>query len=347
MKPAALPGLVALFVIDPHAGGRDELADVHRLGSERACRVQASLTLELDRLTIDPSEGPHLLEDLEVELRVLTQAEFTDAVGVVEDGVARDLTRSFGPLGEELELVYSSELLDAERATILGEADSALAGREVAFVWNERTGAYDASFADAGDVDEGLLRSLDASLGWEVLLPREPVAEGDAWVVDPAALAPLLMPGGDWGLVLRIEGEDRFAGFDLPELVDLQRAIAAGLEGRVEARYAGRDADDPELGVVEVRMELEADDETGARLADLLTEGSDERAGMLDGLVVDASAEVRGELRWSLAEDAPRAWRAEGDLELAFELRIPAGETWRFEFAGELDQDVVVMPADD
>jgi hypothetical protein len=175
-----------------------------------------------DRLSFHPAADSEVARDYEIEVDV-DQIDISatingqDMSGMIPGDlslmfkVAASVADKFVKTvdGKPIDLIRSYEKLSvAMEAPDTSESDTIdeLEGKRVRFLWNEETGAYDASFYES-EGEERVLAALGADMDLTGVLPAGDVSEGDTWELSPEEQERIVTFGMDPNK-LEQEGED-------------------------------------------------------------------------------------------------------------------------------------------
>ncbi len=339
--------VLSSFTLAALAGGAGEklvFAPAEKSSVDKVFLTELELSLSDFSVLLAGAEPPvpEMTLDTHWKRTVGVQDEYVST----KEGRPGRLQRKFGEITYEME---SEQTIDDEGNTGEGSGSgtSALASKTVRFDWDEGDEEYVKSFVD-GEGDTDLLDGLVEDMDLRVLLPKEEVAEGDEWEVEPTAFLATLIPGGNLSLEVELQrpaGDSRFpiVGIDARTSASMPDFLGETATGKIAARFTGtRDEGGRKLAVIELAVEIQTerdaakvmverwgDDPTGEGVPFTMEEAS--YSFELDG---------EGELVWDLEASRLHSYRldAEAHLTLAEKFRVDAdGEDLAVESKAELE----------
>lgn len=162
--------------------------------------LRSSLVLDGASLVMD---GEHSDVPLAIASTVETRLAVRDTYAEVGGGRSLRLERQYDDLGARAVTTSEAEMTGGGSFEVASA--TALAGRAVRFEWDPAAARHTRRFADEesepDEAEAALLAGLEEDLDFRAFLPSRSVAIGDRWQIDPGAVAALLTPGGDLGLV--------------------------------------------------------------------------------------------------------------------------------------------------
>lgn len=262
----------------------------------RTFESRYSMALESMRMQLDGEEVPaESLGKIELTIAHSERCTVTDSFLAVMPEGPRRLVRTFDDLGGEEHTTFTTEE-GSERTDTRYE--SALTGARVEFTWDAERAAFQPSYAAETSGDAALLVGLEEDMDLRRWLPREPLAVGASWSIEPSAFQGLLDPGGD--LALAPEGQPRAD----TALVDAQ--LRTNLAGEFQGTWTATETvDGVRVARIALRLALTTHAEQPLAPTSLPEGGSGSDR-------IETSFTLQGELRWDLDHGHARALELAG-----------------------------------
>lgn len=243
-------------------------------------------------------------------------------------------------------LSFSRKLDDA---TITGEAAATGDGQEnsqsfelispleeveVLFTWDADEGAYIPTYGEDEEADEDLLDKLEARVDLAFMLPKDEVAEGDEWEIDPKQLASLLIPGGDLGYDTEEGGREEMEGSNEDMDEEAIEAMRSLMMGKVTGTYKG--LNDDGLAEISVKLEIAGEQDFADLIANAVETAIENRGEIPEEMFpefqsfeVSLSLDGQGTLLWDPRAGVVASFSmdAETEIEAGFEVSVPQGES--------------------
>lgn len=317
MKVLLAIGLVGLAAL----AGDDTPRYAPQAGAQLVRTWESRVELELSKweMDLDDQSMDALASGFTMRLEHTRQLELTDLLDKVSDARPERVKRTFAKADAAAKLTLGSN--NGGESSRKFEGKSPLVGETVVF---ERDG--DAwKVAGRPAVGEKLLADLEQDLDLAAWLPPRAVAVGARWEVDARAVDALLRPGGALKLALDASG-DAIGGAEIlgvsPDLLigpfaGVVRAKLMAVEERGGARLA--------------RIELDLDVRAKKDLTEIARDADDAEQEAVGGQteVREAIDELHwvadGELVWDLSAGRMRSLEVDGDLDVAYRLRVRHG----------------------
>lgn len=282
---------------------------------------RTSWTLDSVSQTVAGEEQPvEGLDDFTGEFERLL--EFVDTYSAVAEGELRGLRRQVS-----VAAVSAIMALEIPAGTLYLDFDAASDLEDEVIVFTVDAESGDVSAELESDRQPAALDGVALDADLLALLPGGDGREGDAWSVDPEALASLFMPGGDLSLLPDSASELPGDGMETTDLLAAgQLALAYPFDvrdGSVDAQWVGTVEDE---GRELIRVELTVDLELESDRSELL-------ARMVETAGVDSAREdVELDLQWSLEGEGELLWDAGAGrfdrLTLTLEGTADVAQTW-------------------
>jgi hypothetical protein len=322
-----LPALGAGFAFTLGGAG-EEIA----FRPESGARVTKTFTLtgefELDDLSlmVNGQDVSGMMPPVELSMKQRTTVEVTDVYRSFANGRLLELVRTYDVLAGSMDMLVSPAP-DEEMPEM--DSVSALEGRTVVFRWNADKDEYERSFeGEEGDAE--LLEDLDEDMDLRTFLPEGEIEVGDSWTVPLAALATIVMPGGNLGFRpedMTIDDgahekfEELFGGFG-ERFADL-------LEGDCTCTYKGtREEDGTRVAEIEIDLAIGTTIDLSEMLDELIRTALED-GGMgemiqfsIDGADLNLDFDGEGTLLWSLAAGRARAFHLSGDAIVGMDMVV-------------------------
>lgn len=194
-----------------------------------------------------------------------------------------------------------------------------LRGHSAVFTWVEEEGEYGRYCDSIEELDEDVLGELRADLDLAFLLPAEPAAPGQGWLVAPEALIDLFGRSGTLPYKL-VPGKDDFLlrALDSGVAGALDQAFGGTAEGAVQVTFRElRESDAGRIAVLDLACNVQYERDRTAyvqakTVRQEVREGIEYRRAFLR-----LAVEGQGEVLWNLDENRPEGLSFEG-LETAY-----------------------------
>lgn len=264
-----------------------------------------------------------MMPEMELNVTVVNEYEITDEYVSVQDGMPREIERSFDSLTMDTEMAMEIDMMgQIQSEEIPMSATSELEGTTVTFKWDADEEEYVVSFTD-GEGDEDLLEGLTADMDLRSLLPDGEVDVDDEWEVDISAFSAVLAPSGN--LKLLPENVDAGMMGMNSNFGSMSDWFQEEVSGEVTATFRGtRESEDgTPLGVIEVVIEIE----NAVDMTDMILEAMEEaelppevQDMEIDHMDIEVAVEAEGTLLWNLEEGRAQSFSLSGDFEFTMDM---------------------------
>ena len=329
-----LPALLAVPFVSVRA---PELRFAPAEGTTLRYSLDQDMELKLveasQRFVVDGEE--HASDDGDVPDITITEHEhqaYADIYTKAKDGRPQRIERRYEELASTR--AQSGSTPDGEDIDEKEDRSSDLEGADVVFAWDEDASEWKKSFGEASaDRDEDLLEGIEAEVFFAELLPKDDVAVGATWEIDPRTFLEATSPGG------QIPWDD-----DTPD-DDTNDKMLEAVEGSVTAELVGfADEGGTRLATIRFRAELssEFDDSPSAE------ELEEVEFDITVEQTLKIELELEGELVWDVKAGHARSSNLEGSVVLTVHGRQEVSGEMSFEiethqsFEGELKVRVAI-----
>ncbi|QDV08888.1 hypothetical protein Poly30_44430 [Planctomycetes bacterium Poly30] len=315
----SVPAVALSFLVGFSGSSTDKIAFTPAEGVTVTKTFTTTTTMEMDDMTALMNGGPSPMPEMEMSMEMAQSVTVTDEYVSMADGKPKKLARTFDAIGSDLEMEVNA---GGQAQSPNGSGSSPLEGSTVVFTWNAETEEYEIAFAEGEEGDVDLLEGLKENMDLRGLLPKEELAEGDAYDIDLSAFVDILSPGGNLKLEMEIDGEAAGSGMDPEMMTDFSKFFEDLLEGSATGKYVGtRDVDGVKVAVIELNVEIDASADMAELAAESMGDEMPEGIEMsIDHVDVEMSYSGTGELLWNMSKGVIHSFEMNADMEMNMDM---------------------------
>lgn len=307
----AVPALLAFTTIAP-----ETISFAPKAGTTVTKTFTTVTEMELEDAEVLMGGQPAPIGEAEMAMESTLSITVSDTYGPMADGQLEKLSRTFDSIGHETEMDMTMGM--AQEMAV--EGTSPLEGKTVEFVWNEKDGEYEITFAEGEEGEPEDLEGLDIEMDLTGLLPDEDISVGESYEIDTMALAQIISPGGDPAFEMEVDGSaggGPVPGADPGQMGDFSAFFQDTLEGDASGKLVEiRDADGVKVAVIELEFDVTGSADLTEMVAESMQNNDELPPGVsmdVDRMEMAMTYEAKGELLWNLDAGHVHSLEIEGD----------------------------------
>lgn len=287
---------------------------------QRTFETRAEMTLDSMDMKMNGQAPPMMPEmdmTLTTEVTTVVEDEFTS----VKDGRVQRLKRLFSDLGMQNDMAMEMDMMGQTQSQDMSSgATSELEGKSVLFVRDADSGEFKARWPEGAEGKDELLKGLEEDMDLRAFLPKDAVAEGQRWEIDPVAMISVMAAGGD----LKLVPDDMDA--NEMQMMGPQGSMsdwfAEGLSGTLAGVFEGiREEDGRKLAAIRITFDVKNAVDLTEMMESAMDNMPPEMGGMeFDHMDMEIAYEGEGLLLWDLGRGLAHSFETSGDFGMLMDM---------------------------
>lgn len=288
---------------------------------QRTFETRAEMTLDSMDMKMNGQAPPMGMPEMDMTMTTKVMTVVEDEFTAVADGRLQRLKRHYSDIGMQTDMAMDMEMMGQTQSQNQNSAASSeLEGKSVLFVRDAESGEFKPRWPEGVDGDDDLLTGLTEDMDLRAFLPKDAVAEGQRWEIDPTAMISAMSSGGDLKLVPEeMEANDMQMMGPQGSMSDW---FAEGLSGTVAAVFEGiREEDGRKLAVIRITFDVKNAVDM-SEMMETAMESMPPEAGEMefDHMDLEIAYEGEGLLLWDLDRGIGRSFDTSGSFGMLMDM---------------------------
>jgi hypothetical protein len=287
---------------------------------QRTFMTRAEMTLDSMDMKMN-GQSPPMMPEMNMTITTEVKTVVEDEFLAIRDGRVQRLKRHFSDLSQRTEMAMEMDMMgQTQTQDASTPASSELEGQTVHFTWSDADEAFRVHWPEGREGKPELLTGLSEDMDLRAFLPKGPVAQGQRWTIEPAAMMSVMAPGGD----LKLVPED----VDTTEMAmmgpqgTLSDWFGESLTGTVSGVFEGmREEDGRQLAAIRIQYAVKNSVDMSL-IMEAAMENLPSEAGEMEFDHMDMEIQYEGEgmLLWDVARGIAHSFDASGDFGMLMDM---------------------------